>query len=419
MARRKRVRNYLNGNKKVHKQYFTFSGKSCGFEPICYDEEDDYLTLEYLERHLPNLQYIVTSLINFILAIDWNEKVEKFLDSTNVIGTTNRNELFKAMYDMFIYGKSGLHFIDEERGMVFIKHDLYTPNYINDRSLKYLKKVNGYKISTDNVHEDVKEWEFTEDLDNWLVSDKKTLVPNEYFIELMHVTGRSPLLSDRLQLQFFVEVANLMIYALKDEGFGRIFLKQQDTLFQSEGVSDSELLSFANSDKGTFADYKENVEKSVKNIAEKGIDSVSVFPQGLSIDKVIQKQLKITEFSDLFSLSDAKISQLYGMIATVLGLGHQSGNVSMAAIIKYAERMFIKPQRDAMFVPFMKKLATLLGLGEDEELFIVSKDKYDEAMGKYINSVSQGVSAITKQGFKDEGKQMLEKFIFMEEEINE
>lgn len=373
--------------------------------------------IEWLYKNLPAIQYVVDQIINLIFSNglttgdeEQDEKLNDFLYSKNINGTTNYSVLQNGIKNTFIYGKSGIRWLSEKDGIINVDSKHYACLVDENEEYYGFDDVIGYIISIGckKIWEaDTDELSFDEAafVKNGIVIDKDNkimIISKDDFLNMRTNTsknnGESPLTLDRQRLRLLTTIYERMNYDLAYDGPGRILFKLKNDYAQGgeNDISTSEIINQTKgAQEGRIKKAKAEVEAIGKKIKESTSDNViavsSIFDEIIHLPRLT----KSTEFFDYLENEGVIISQLFGVPHTLLGLGKISGNVSMEKIIDNAMLNSVVPIREKFATQISGFLADKIGVEKiyfDKYEMQQATDENDKRM-KVVDMISKLKSA--------------------------
>lgn len=295
----------------------------------------DRFMLEQIFAEIPKFHYALEMKINAIFGTDLEvasksqvdeEKTKEFnifLYTTNANGSTNINEIKKALKDKEIFGESylfydndNLYYVPKEKMVSYglknkdpiINKTLYytvgevsLPDELIFPSTGFIKQSEGYIISPENV---VK-----------LTSDSYVLN------------------SDLKQLQVLLEINRKICDSTTKKDFGDIFLLTDDI--------DRKVLSVvAERIKNTAEEAIKKMRERIANLIKQNKTddtNVVVLDKNYKDVKQVQPVTLLTDYEFVYENQDDIIASAMNFPTILLGLGEASGNISKEALIKDAK----------------------------------------------------------------------------------
>lgn len=342
--------------------------------------------IEYFRRNLPALPYVEKMFLHFLFSnglttgdeTQDNDILEPFLYRNNILGVTNYEVLRSAVIQSREYGRCGIRWLSSEDGIILIPHNHYCALQIWDDKYKGFKKTVGYAVSlnddpislgTEPIELDSEEFE-----ENGILVNKDRsfiIVSPDEFINLRDdvtsETGTSIFARDWQRFNLLARVYERLNYDIKYDGPGRIiFWLKDDIISSSDGVdlSTGEIVSqLANSKQERANRAQEELQRVAKGIKESGSDNVILAPSMFKDSlEHLPRVTKATEFFEWINDEGVIIAQNFGISPSLLGLGDESGNVSMEKIIDNAMVNDIVPLREGIAIQISHMLSTQLGL---------------------------------------------------------
>ena len=342
--------------------------------------------IEYFRKNLPALPYVEKMFLHFLFSNglttgneDQDNKVlEPFLYRNNILGITNYETLRSAVIQSREYGRCGIRWLSEEDGIILVPHNRYCALQVWDDKYRGFKKTVGYAVSLNNdpislgtepIELDNEEFE-----ENGILINKDRsfiIVSPDEFVNLRDdvttETGTSIFERDWQRFNLLASVYERLNYDIKYDGPGRIiFWLKDDIISSGDGVdlSTSEIVSqLANSKQERADRAQEELKRVATGIKESGSDNVILAPSMFK-DNIehLPRVTKATEFLEWINDEGVVIAQNFGISPSLIGLGGESGNVSMEKVIDNAMVNDIVPLRESIAIQISHMLSTQLHL---------------------------------------------------------
>lgn len=393
--------------------------------------------VEYFRRNLPALPYVEKMFLHFLFSnglTTGNEKqdsmiLEPFLYRNNIQGVTNYEVIRSAVIQSREYGRCGIRWLSEEDGIILVPYNYYTSLQVWDTKYRGFKKTVGYAVSLedypislgiDPVELDNEEFE-----KNGTLIDKDRsfiIVPTDEFINLRDdtscETGTSIFTRDFQRFELLSNVYERLNYDIKYDGPGRIiFFLKDDIISSGDGVdlSTGEIVSqLANSKDERAKRAQEELQRVAKGIKDSGSDNVILAPSMFedSIEH-LPRVTKATEFFDWINDEGVIIAQNFGISPSLIGLGGESGNVSMEKVIDNAMVNDIVPLREAIAIQISHMLSSQLGLRKVyfNKYELKQNIDYSTEIFKLAQSSSQLMNIVDANGQVEESARSTAEYI--------
>ncbi len=342
--------------------------------------------VEYFRKNLPALPYVEKMFLHLLFSnglttgdeTQDNEILDPFLYKNNILGITNYETIRSAVLQSREYGRCGIRWLSEEDGIILVPHDHYCALQVWDEKYRGFKKTVGYAVSlndepislgTEPIELDSAEFE-----ENGVLVNKDRsfiIVSPDEFINLRDdvttETGTSIFLRDWQRLNLLARVYERLNYDIKYDGPGRIiFWLKDDIISSSDGVdlSTGEIVSqLANSKQERADKAQQELQRVAQGIKDSGSDNVILAPSMFK-DNIehLPRVTKATEFLEWIQDEGVIIAQNFGVSPSLIGLGDESGNVSMDKIIDNAMVNDIVPLREAIAIQLSHMLSKQLNV---------------------------------------------------------
>jgi len=386
--------------------------KCAGIDSPCaqaFDSDDNYITYDFIWNNLPAVAYVINSKVSYIFSArlttgdEAQDKIlEEYLQSENVQGAVNFEELKTAVRYMLLYGQAGVRFLSKDDGWLYVNPKSFEPAVLEDERYWGVYKTLFYIINRGFSESNYKGIDVDDayvDLDNEIedgypiveiankgnvLSDDENFiyVDDKLFINLREDTsllnGKSRYDNDRQRLQLVATILDRLIHDLSTGGIGRVLFQLKDTLFNQNGIIDGEMSSEAflesistgsiNINQTNFSSNSTDLQDSIRSFAEafSGNDEKPVFiPSILEKDPVrLENVVKSTDFIEWLQDQCEKLAaQLQDLDPILLGLGSLSGNVSTTTIFDNAYKYVFEPMRRKIAEQISPLLEEQLGIG--------------------------------------------------------
>lgn len=378
-------------------------------------------SIEYLADNLPAVQYVAQFYLELIihggiLAKDDSnqEKLDKWIRSTNPLGQTNGNVLRQALLSSIIYGYSGLRKIGND--LVYVAPSqfqiLKLPAFMYDkagraRAIPGILRPFLYEVysSKEVAVEKKKAREFPQQTPDEVkealglkkgvdgsfyqgdsaASATSVYVPFNHFCHLRHFDegdyGVSPLSKDRLRTTLIIDYIRNVIDEVSNDGNDyMIYLRQRSNVGSSLAGMISATAANATINAAVDAKEKKNANEtamaSARALANKmkrsqktrlNIINKNVIEEVEKLDGTVQLNNYLT------ILNDAKgtVADIYGIAAMLAGSSGGGWSTGMSALIPFTIERTIKPfqQRYAeQLSPMIRECADIKGSVHFKEL---------------------------------------------------
>lgn len=376
--------------------------------------------IDWMIDNLPTLPYVIGKVIDFIFSngiTTGDEDLDKnvlmpFLYRHNVQGVTNYSVLQNAIMQSLLYGKCGIRWLDEDKGIVTENYRNYVSIMRGDDEYKGFRVPICYAMSADDkepISLGTKEIDFDEALflkTGKLMSKDGTIIVEipDNFCNLRngtdHENGLSCLLRDKQRLKLLGAVYERLNYDIQYDGPGRLIFWLKDGFAKGDTIdlSASQVLDESSSSKADRAD-KARIEAKRLGQEIRNSKSDNVILASSIFDKMdhLPRVTKGTEFLEYLQMKEGSIiCQCFGLTPELIGLGDVSGNVSMERIIDNAMTNTIVPMRERFATQISPMLSEKLGVPKVYFDKYELKEQQDKSAKTYklALSVTQIVGAI-------------------------
>lgn len=376
--------------------------------------------IDWMIDNLPTLPYVIGKVIDFIFSngiTTGDENLDKnvlmpFLYKHNVQGVTNYSVLQNAIMQSLLYGKCGIRWLDEDKGIVTENYRNYVSIMREDDKYKGFRVPICYAMSADDkepISLGTKEIDFDEALflkTGKLMSKDGTIIVEipDNFCNLRngtdHENGLSCLLRDKQRLKLLGAVYERLNYDIQYDGPGRLIFWLKDGFAKGDTIdlSASQVLDESSSSKADRAD-KARIEAKRLGQEIRNSKSDNVILASSIFDKMdhLPRVTKGTEFLEYLQMKEGSIiCQCFGLTPELIGLGDVSGNVSMERIIDNAMTNTIVPMRERFATQISPMLSEKLGVPKVYFDKYELKEQQDKSAKTYklALSVTQIVGAI-------------------------
>lgn len=369
----------------------------------------NYDKIDYFVKYLPALGYVRNQLIFYIFSnglttgsINEDIKLNSFLYSKNLEGSTNYSILQEVISTGAVYGECGLKWY--EGALYSVKPGTFAPIVKKsdgiDELVAWLVTEDGSYISEKDVDFSKISFEGYNDFIKYFREKKILVYSTDEFVSVRNILekthGESPLLRDQLRLSLLVSVYQRLNYDVNYDGPGRLILKAKDGYVQSDNgneVSTTQVVNQSSvAQNNRYDKAKKEAALVAKQIKESGSDSVIVLSNAFKDElKSLPRVTKATEFFNWIEQEGVILAQDLGMSPSLLELGKLSGNVSMEKIIDNSMLNTIIPLREKYAIQFSDFIARKIGVSK------VYFDKYElqqaesqvDVMSKYTDMIKK------------------------------
>ena len=376
--------------------------------------------IDWMIDNLPTLPYVIGKVIDFIFSngiTTGDENLDKdvlmpFLYRQNAQGVTNYSVLQNAIMQSLLYGKCGIRWLDEEKGIVTENYRNYVSIVREDDEHKGFRVPICYAMSANDkepISLGTEEIDFDEALflqtGKLMSKDGKIIVEiPDNFCNLRngtdHENGLSCLLRDKQRLKLLGAVYERLNYDIQYDGPGRLIFWLKDGFAKGDTIdlSASQVLDESSSSKADRAD-KARIEAKRLGQEIRNSKSDNVILASSIFDKMdhLPRVTKGTEFLEYLQMKEGSIiCQCFGLTPELIGLGDVSGNVSMERIIDNAMTNTIVPMRERFATQISPMLSEKLGVPKVYFDKYELKEQQDKSAKTYklALSVTQIVGAI-------------------------
>lgn len=379
----------------------------CTDIPSTCETKEKIVTLDYLVKHLPGMNYVKNRALNYIFSNglaaggeDDDEKLNKWLyEMRNEMGSSNYLALREAIGNAIVYGECGLRVYNGqlypyEKGHFGILYE----------KSNGITKIVGYFIHEDGDEVepelDKSEWDKFNtfyDIDSWFKEKKLILLSTNEFTNLRNDTskmhGLSPLLQDTQRINLLMAVYERLNYDIRYDGPGRIILRAKSHYSDDAEQSTTSVIT-NNSGVAVEERYKKAKKEGARVALEmKGSSSDQVIVLSDGFEKEIEHLPRVTkalDFKEWIQNEGVIVAQILGMSSVLVEVGQWSGNVSMEKVIDDAMVNTIVPLRELYAVQFSYLVCSILGLQK------VYFDKYDMKQAEDENVARQKTASVIR-----------------------
>lgn len=384
------------------------------------DFKNQFDEIDWMIDNLPTLPYVIGKVIDFIFSngiTTGDENLDKdvlmpFLYRHNAQGVTNYSVLQNAIMQSLLYGKCGIRWLDEEKGIVAENYRNYVSIMREDDEYEGFRVPICYAMSADDkepISLGTKEIDFDKALflqtGKLMSKDGKIIVEiPDNFCNLRngtdHENGLSCLLRDKQRLKLLGAVYERLNYDIQYDGPGRLIFWLKDGFAKGDTIdlSASQVLDESSSSKADRAD-KARIEAKRLGQEIRNSKSDNVILASSIFEKMdhLPRVTKGTEFLEYLQMKEGSIiCQCFGLTPELIGLGDVSGNVSMERIIDNAMTNTIVPMRERFATQISPMLSEKLGVPKVYFDKYELKEQQDKSAKTYklALSVTQIVGAI-------------------------
>jgi len=417
------------------------SDKDCGHGPNCTSCNNDKehiknkIDIEYIEKNIPYIPYVVWQLIMFIDYVGFraesdedSKKLKKFMSSYNIQGVSNHIVWLQAMYQMFVYGQCGLRFLSEEDGLILYKKPFYSvsvgasteyqtidiPLWIN--LFRYPQSVSVENLNTGVEYKNgltIEEQKqiIIDGLDEY----SQELLPSEKFLNLRfdptQFESDSPLNFEGQRLTLLATYFQAVIDKLNESGLGRILGTMRDDFSSFDNLNTDDLVA---SDDSARKEFEKSLKKAQQKFAElvatSKSDSVIITPPFLEGTQRLENTNEPKDFNELLDIAGTIVSEIYSVPPILLGLGNLSDrNISVATLTELSESTSIKVFRDRVISQLNTLLKPNLNIGEFD--YNIIKEKTSEETAEYESEVLANAQVLFDIFGETQGRDLAKKYL--------
>ena len=360
----------------------------------------DLETIEMLADNLPDVEYILDSIVNYMFTNhltvksfkDDENKLYKYLYEMNYNGTRNIDVLKDVAKGYRKYGYYGLY--DCGQGLVGVhpkniiaSRVVYDKKPVLTKTLCYVIKrdesfptreftrLKGNNVAYGN---NISEEEILDIIANPEKYPELLVTTPENFacvrLDTDRVFGTSPLLKDRKRVQLILNILDRMNYDITRNGIGTIALQAKDSLLdevqeaEAEGFvpGAGELLDMGRTAKSNRAEQiAKDMETLAQQLSETEYNDAIVYSGKFDNLQQLDRDTKAVDFLDYLSQYVSPIiSQMFGVPARLFDLGKTVSNIGTHSIIDNAMKNTIIPMRDDFIGQCNPVLQKATGLNE-------------------------------------------------------
>lgn len=369
---------------------------STGFTPPSVRE--DLTTIEYLALNLPDVNYILTSIVNYMFTNELTTKdrekdkiLNSYLQSLNFNGQRNIDTLKEVAKGYRKYGYYGL--LNTGKGLVGVHPKNILACVVDNDKYPVIRQTLTYLIKRDGLQNKGRFnglWEGTNFDETELLEIIKD--PEKYKEDIMVVSddefvcvrldtsqvfGMSPLLYDRKRIELVLNILERMNYDISRNGIGTIALQAKDTLEEQieesiesgSSFSGGELLDLSRSAKqDRQKQIIEDMEKFADELSKTEFNDAIVYSGKFQNLEQLERDTKATDFLDYLSMYVSPIiCQMFGVPARLFDIGKTVSNIGTHSIIDNAMKNNIIPDREHFIGQCGNVLRKATGLEETLE----------------------------------------------------
>ena len=376
--------------------------------------------VDWMIDNLPTLPYVIGKVIDFIFSNglttgdqEMDDSILRpFLFKHNARGVTNYSVIQDAIKQAILYGKCGIRWLDNDKGIVAVNYRNYTSIVEHDKEYGGFRVPIAYAISTDETipiqigRKEINIDEATFYQTGKLVTKDKTMlfVLPEDFCNLRngldHENGISCLSRDKQRTRLLASVYERLNYDIVYDGPGRMIFWLKDNFANGTTVdlSAGQVLDSTTASKNELAQQAQReAEELGKRIKNSKSDAVILASSVFDKMDHLPRVTKGTEFLDYLQTKEGSIiCQCIGITPELIGLGDVSGNVSMERIIDNAMTNTIVPMREMFATQISPMLSAKLGIPKIYFDKYELKEQQDKSAKTYklALSVSQIIAAV-------------------------
>lgn len=401
-----------------------------------YKDEIAGKSLDEIIALVPNIQYTTSQITDFIYKEElvikslqgvkheqYSANLTKQLDKSDITGQTNKDIIKTATKHALLYGRAGL--FKKPNGLLdLFEHDYYTVviGYKSDTS-QVKKEVLGYILYNEAQQDavlDLSRLPANYDItwfQNYINSKKsvydsslrmryvparsKQFVNLRYDLEKQNPLSRLYFERQRMENSIFLHEA--LNRKFKERGIGRLIVQMNtdDTSLPKE----QNVTELINNNKNAKSNMLDRVKEFARNLANTFAhlddDDVLMLPKNMTAGDRLENTNEPDKFLDVLDQDENFIPAVYGIPATLLGLGTLSDrNISIQAVNQTSEDTTIANIRQI----FVSQLSILFN---NRDGFIISTDPQlsDEQKSELNKTISETALNLFKAGLLDEAKQ--------------
>lgn len=413
-----------------------------------YPIGDDLITVEKLAMELPDVDYILDNIVNYMFTnslttknnseddntvLTDDGKLYDYLFSLNYNGQRNIDVLKSVAKNYHKYGYCGL--LDTGHGLAYVPPYSIVACVINYKEAPVIKQTLTYLIKRSDVYttpytrvkgnpKDVQQYSEEEVLkivkNPEDYKDEVMVVSEDVFscvrLDTSKVFGVSPLLKDRKRVKLILDILGRMDYDIVRNGLGTIALQLKNTMEDQINESVENGTAFGSGDlvdmgRQAKSERNQRLQKEYEKFAEKlaNIENNDVLFYSSDFDKLnqLKRDTKVTDFIDFISqYAPAIVCQMFGVPARLLDLNKTVSNIGTYSIIDNAMKNTIIPKRDHFIGQCMKVLEHATGFKHIKFASYEFTNDYNYMNDTYILDTYE---RLIKMGKEEKAEQYLEK----------
>lgn len=409
---------------------------------------EDLNTVEELALNLPDVDYILDNIVNYMFTnslttknnseddgkvLTDDGKLYEYLYSLNFNGQRNIDVLKTVARNYNKYGYCGL--LNTGDGLAYVPPYSIVACVVDYKEKPVLNQTLAYLIRKDYAYTTPYDRLTGNNRSVTTYSDKEIMKiiknPKEYEKEVMVVTekefacvrldtskvfGMSPLLKDRKRIQLLLNVIDRMNYDITRNGVGTLAIQAKDTLEDQIEESVEQGTSFTGGDlldmgRTAKADRSKKIADDMTKLADELANTenndVIVYSGNFDNLEQLERDTKVTDFLDfLEQYAPAIVCQLFGVPARLLDLNKTVSNIGTYSIIDNAMKNTIIPRRDHFLGQCMAVLENATGFKHIQFASYEFTNDYNYMNDTYILEVYERLIALGKE---EKAEQYLEK----------
>lgn len=413
-----------------------------------YPIGDDLLTVEKLAMELPDVDYILDNIVNYMFTnslttknnseddstvLTDDGKLYDYLFSLNFNGQRNIDVLKSVAKNYNKYGYCGL--LDTGHGLAYVPPYAIVACVVNYKEIPVIRQTLTYLIKRTDVYntpytrvkgnpksvQQYSEDEVLKIIKNPEKYKDEIMVVNEDIftcvrLDTSKIFGVSPLLKDRKRVKLILDILGRMDYDIVRNGVGTLALQLKNTMEDAINESVENGTAFGSGDlvdMGRQAKSErtkriiEEHEKFAESLKSVENNDVVVYSGDFDNLEQLKRDTKVTDFIDFISqYAPAIVCQMFGVPARLLDLNKTVSNIGTYSIIDNAMKNTIIPKRDQFLGQCMRVLEHATGFPHINFASYEFTKEYNYMNDTYILDTYE---RLKKLGKDEKAEQYLEK----------
>ena len=398
-----------------------------------YPIGDDLLTVEKLAMELPDVDYILDNIVNYMFTnslttknnseddasvLTDDGKLYDYLFSLNFNGQRNIDVLKSVAKNYNKYGYCGL--LDTGHGLAYVPPYAIVACVVNYKEMPVIRQTLTYLIKRVDVYttpytrvkgnpkavQQYSEEEVLKIIKNpEKYKDEIMVVDEDVFacvrLDTSKIFGVSPLLRDRKRVKLILDIIALQLKNTMEDQINESV--ENGTAFGSGDLVDM--------GRQAKTERNQRLQKEYDKFAEKlaNIENNDVLFYSSDFDNLnqLKRDTKVTDFIDFISqYAPAIVCQMFGVPARLLDLNKTVSNIGTYSIIDNAMKNTIIPKRDQFLGQCMRVLEHATGFPHINFASYEFTKEYNYMNDTYILDTYE---RLIKLGKEEKAEQYLEK----------